>query len=292
MKVISSGVRKSDNSFEQSLASQPFFIVGDYDVVSRGGAHSVEVYYPRSSGSSGEVGKQQAERIAAEAERAVAFYAKYFGVASVEPFRVISTQARQLNTATSEAFSAARETSVAMVGAVTIDENIFRRDTIDLGAVELLSGAVARMWIDGQVLLRGSGVGMLRDALPIYLVAQYLGDRFGLPQRDAAFERFRRAYATIARNDAPLLMQNQLERNYATSVYNKGALVWRMIEKTAGALAFETALRSSLSRGKIDALSLAGWWSLQQGKRARATASAMPALALREFQRKPGFGGS
>jgi tetratricopeptide (TPR) repeat protein len=266
LKVISSGVRKSDNSFEQSLAAQPFFIIGDYDVVSRGGAHPVEVYYPHSTGSSGEIGKQQAERIATEAERAVAFYAKYFGVASVEPFRVVSTQARQLDTATSEAFSASRETSVAMVGAVTIDENIFRRDAIDLGAVELLSGAAARIWIDGQVLLRGKGVGMLRDALPIYLVAHYLGDRFGLPQRDAAFDRFRRAYATIARNDTPLLMQNQLDRNYATSVYNKGALVWRMIEKTVGILAFEKALRASLSRGKVDALSLAGWWSPQQGK--------------------------
>src|SRR5262245_56048053 len=266
LKIISSGIRKSENSFEQSLAAQPFFIVGDYDLASRGGANSVEVYYPRSSAGSGEVGKQQAERIAAEAERAVAFYAKYFGVASMEPFRVVSTQARQLNTATSEAFSANRETSVAMVGAVTIDENIFRRNAIDLGAVELLSGAAARMWIDGQVLRRGRGIGMLRDALPIYLVAHYLGDRFGLPQRDAAFERFRRAYATIARNDAPLLMQNQLDRNYATSVYNKGALVWRMIEKTVGILAFETALRSSLSRGKVDALSLAGWWATQQGR--------------------------
>src|SRR5215470_15329958 len=277
VKVISSGVRKSDNSFEQSLAAQPFFVVGDYDVASRGGAYSVEVYYPKGSG---DVGKQQAERIAAEAERAVTFFAKYFGVAAVEPFRVISTQARQLNTATSDAYSGSRETSAPMVGAVTIDENIFRRDAIDLGTVELLTGAAARMWIDGQILLRGRGVGMLRDALPSYLVAQYLGDRFGLPQRDAAFERFRRAYATIARSDAPLLTQNQLDRNYATSVYNKGALVWRMIEKTAGILAFEKALRSSLSRGKVDALSLAGWWSTQQGQQARGTAQPHPLCQL------------
>ncbi|MGH9755089.1 MAG: hypothetical protein ACREA2_20110 [Blastocatellia bacterium] len=264
LKVISSGIRKSENSFEQSLAAQPFFIVGDYDVVSRGGAaYPVEVYYPRGSS---EIGKQQADRIAAEAERVVTFYAKYFNAAPVEPFRVISTQARQLNTATSDSFSASRETSVAMVGAVTIDENIFRRDTVDLGAIELLSSAAARMWIDGQVLLRGRGAGMLRDALPIYLVAQYLGDRFGLHQRDAAFERFRRAYATIARSDAPLLTQSQLDRNYATSVYNKGALVWRMIERAVGGPAFETALRSSFSRGKVDALSLAGWRAPQQGR--------------------------
>src|SRR5689334_11533820 len=45
LKVISSGIRKSENSFEQSLAAQPFFIVGDYDVVTRGGeAYPVEVF--------------------------------------------------------------------------------------------------------------------------------------------------------------------------------------------------------------------------------------------------------
>jgi len=270
LKIISSGVRKSENSFEQSLAALPFFIAGNYDVVSRGGGdHPVEVYYPKGSGGSGgpgDLGKQQAERVAAEAERAVAFYAKYFGAAAVAPFRVISTQARQLDTATSDTFSSSRETSVAMVGAVTIDENIFRRDALDLGAIELLSGAAARAWIDGQVLLRGRGVAVLRDALPIYLVAQYLGERFGPAQRDAAFERFRRAYGTVARSDAPLLMQSQLDRNYATSVYNKGALVWRMMERMVGLQAFGTALRSSLARARVDALSLAGWWAPQQGR--------------------------
>jgi tetratricopeptide (TPR) repeat protein len=287
LKVISSGVRKGDNSFEQSLAALPFLIVGDYDVVSRGGAdHPVEVYYPRGSG---EIGKQQAERIATEAERAVAFYAKYFKVAPVEPFRVISTQARQLNTATSDSFSASRETSASMVGAVTIDENIFRRDAVDLGTIELLSGAAARAWIDGQVLIRGRGAGMLRDALPVYLVAQYMGERFGLPQRDAAFERFRRAYATVARNDAPLLTQSQLDRNYATSVYNKGALVWRMIERTFGAASFDNALRSSLSRGRVDALSLAGWMAPQQTQLGQQRRGAPQPHPLCQFSRCANF---
>jgi tetratricopeptide (TPR) repeat protein len=287
LKVISSGVRKGDNSFEQSLAALPFLIVGDYDVVSRGGAdHPVEVYYPRGSG---EIGKQQAERIATEAERAVAFYAKYFKVAPVEPFRVISTQARQLNTATSDSFSASRETSASMVGAVTIDENIFRRDAVDLGTIELLSGAAARAWIDGQVLIRGRGAGMLRDALPVYLVAQYLGERFGLPQRDAAFERFRRAYATVARNDAPLLTQSQLDRNYSTSVYNKGALVWRMIERTFGAASFDNALRSSLSRGRVDALSLAGWMAPQQTQPGQQRRAAPQPHPLCQFSRCANF---
>ena len=130
---------------------------------------------------------------------------------------------------------------------------------------------------------------MLRDALPVYLVAQYLGERFGLPQRDAAFERFRRAYATVARNDAPLLTQSQLDRNYATSVYNKGALVWRMIERTFGAASFDNALRSSLSRGRVDALSLAGWMAPQQTQLGQQRRGAPQPHPLCQFSRCANF---
>ena len=265
LKIVSSGIRKSENSFEQSMAGQPFVIVGDYDVVTRGGeAHPVEVFLPRGMN---ETGKQQAQRLAAEAERIVAFYAKYFNVAALAPFRVISSQARSLSTVTSDNFGAVREVSFATVGAVTVDDNLFRRDLLDQGTIELMAGAAARAWIDGQVLLRGRGTGMLRDALPVYLVAQYLGERFGAVQREASFERYRRAYAIIARDDAPLLMQSPLDRNYTTSVFNKGAMVWRLIEKQVGKQAFENALRISLSRRNVDALSLSGWFlQTQQGR--------------------------
>ncbi len=259
LKVVSSGIRKSETSFEQSMAAQPFFVAGDYEVITRGGeSYPVEVYLPRGTS---EIGKQQAQRLAAEAERAIVFYARYFNASSIAPFRVIATQARQLSTTTSETVSQSREVSFATVGAVTVDDNIFRRDSLDLGTIELLAGAAARAWIDGQVLLRGRGTGMLRDALPIYLSVQYLGERFGDAQRAEAFDRYRRAYATIARNDAPLLMQSQLDRNYTTSVYNKGALIWRLIEKQIGQQTFDKALRSSLSRTTVDVLSLNEWRS-------------------------------
>ncbi|MEP7336844.1 MAG: tetratricopeptide repeat protein [Acidobacteriota bacterium] len=262
LKVISSGIRKSENSFEQSMAAQPFFIVGDYEVVTRGGeAYPIEVYVPRGMN---DIGKQQAQRLAAEAERIVAFYAKYFNVAATAPFRLIATQARQLSTVTSDAFSSSRDISFATVGAVTVDDNLLRRDLLDLGTIELIAGAAARAWVDGQVLLRGRGTGMLRDALPVYLGAQYLGERFGEAQREAAFDRYRRAYSIVARNDAPLLNQSQLDRNYTTSVYNKGAVVWRMLEKQVGKQAFDNVLRASLSRIKVDALSLSGWYQMAQ----------------------------
>ncbi|HQR36264.1 MAG TPA: tetratricopeptide repeat protein [Blastocatellia bacterium] len=264
-KVLSSGIRKSENSFEQSMAALPFVIVGDYDVVTRGGdTYPVEIYYPRGLG---EGGKQQAGRLAIESERIVAFYAKYFNVAALAPFRVIATQARQLSTVTSDNFGAVREVSFTTVGAVTVDDNLFRRDLLDQGTVELIAGAAARAWIDGQVLLRGRGTGMLRDALPSYAVAQYLGDRYGVAQREYAFDRFRRAYGVIAKDDAPLLNQSQLDRNYTTSVYNKGAMVWRLIEKQLGKQTFDNALRASLSRRNVDALSLSGWYLPSQNGR-------------------------
>ncbi|MBP6823403.1 MAG: hypothetical protein KA368_17775, partial [Acidobacteria bacterium] len=154
-KIVSSGIRKGENSFEQSMAAQPFVIVGDYEVITRGGdSHPVEVYLPRGLS---EAGKQQAGRLAAEAERVVAFYVKYFNVAALAPFRVIATQARQLNTVTSDNFGAVRDVSFTAVGAVTVDDNLLRRDLLDQGTVELLAGAAARSWIDGQVLLRGRG---------------------------------------------------------------------------------------------------------------------------------------
>ncbi len=259
LKVIASGVRKSETTFEQTMAAQPFFIVGDYEVITRGGeSYPVEVYMPRGLS---ETGKQQGQKIAAEAEKIIAFYVKYFGIAAVAPFRIIATQARQLNTVTSDTFSQSREVSFSSVGVVTIDDNFFRRDAVDLGTIELLAGGAAKAWIDGQVLLRGRGTGILRDALPIYLTAQYLGERFGESQRESSYDRYRRAYNTIARNDAPLLMQSPLDRNYTTSVYNKGALVWRILEKMAGKAAFDKALKNSLTRTQVDVLSLNEWRS-------------------------------
>jgi hypothetical protein len=244
MKVVSSGVRKSATSFNQLLAAQPFFIMGDYEVVTNGGdAPTVEVYTPRGLD---ELGQRQARRLADEAARILAFHAKYFGAPMSAPFRVISTQARDLAFSTTEA--------------VTLDDSFFRRDTLDLGTIELLAAAAAREWIDGRVLLRGRGAGMLRDALPVYFAAQYLGDRFGQAQREAAFERYRRSYGPLARGaDAPLLTQSQLDRTYTASIYNKGALVWRMIEKRLGRPAFDGFIHQALDLRRVNVLTLTDW---------------------------------
>lgn len=265
LKVVSNGLRKSATNFEQPLAAQPFFVVGDYDVVTRGGdTLPVEVYAPRGLNAAGQA---QAQRLAVEAEKILAFYAKFFGVPANGPFRLISTEARQLGAISTEDLSQTRDSAFSTVGAVLLDDSVFRRDAIDLGTIELLAQAGARAWIDGQVLLRGRGAGMLRDALPIYLTAQYLGERFGAAQREAAYDRFRRAYITVARSDAPLLTQSPLDRSYTTIMFNKGALIWRTLEMLLGRPAFENLVRTALNRQRVDILSLSGFFDTQGTRR-------------------------
>lgn len=266
LKVVTSGVRKSDSAFDQTYAAQPFFMAGDYEIFSAGGSQTaglpsapkVEVYAPRGLD---EAGRQQAQRIATEAARMIDYYTKYFGGLVGGTFRIVSSNVRERDTAiTGELVS--HGLSFAAPGVVAIPDSLFHRQILDLGTIELLASAAARQWIDGRVLLRGRGTGVLRDALPIYLTAQYLGERFGDRQREAAFERYRRAYAPVARGgDAPLLLQSQLDRGYTTSVYNKGALVWRIFEKALGKQALDAVITRSLDRQRTDVLVLTDWRS-------------------------------
>ncbi|HEX4945340.1 MAG TPA: tetratricopeptide repeat protein [Blastocatellia bacterium] len=244
-KIVSSGNRTSDNVYEQTLAAQPFFFAGNYDVTSVTAAKSakIEIYAPRGLD---ENGQQQIKRLADEATNIVNFYTDYFGVPQPGAFRIIATGTTGL--------------TFSEPGAVAIDDSYFRRNVLDLGTIELITAAAAKSFIDGRVLMRGRGAGFMRDGLPIYLVAQYLGARYGEAQQTAAFDRYRRAYEPVARgSDAALLQQTPYDRSYTTVVYNKGALVWRLIEKKIGKAAFDKLVRSMLDRQRVDVLSLTEW---------------------------------
>lgn len=246
-KVISSGTRTNDNTYEQALATQPFFFVGDHEVTTVSAAKSakIEIYAPRGLD---ENGQQQIKRLSDEATKIINFYTDYFGIPQSSAFRIIASGSQGL--------------SFSEPGAVVLDDSYFRRNVLDLGTIELITSAAAKSFIDGRVLMRGRGAGMMRDGLPIYMVALYLGSRFGDAQQTAAFERYRRAYEPIARGtDSPLLLQSPYDRNYTTVVFNKGALVWRLLEKKIGKQAFDTFVRNLLDRQRVDVLSLTEWKS-------------------------------
>lgn len=257
-KVISSGIQKSETSFEQSQAALPFFITGNFTKAGKGTeAAPVEVWSPSGTG---EIGARQVERIGSEAERVTQFFSKYFAQPPSSPFRIVTFAGFGLTAVAEEGVSQTRESSYAMTQTLILDDHFTRRDVLDQGTIELLAGTTAKGWIDGKVLLRGRGTGFMRDALPIYLAAQYLGERNGPADRDAAFEGYRRAYAPVARGaDAPILSISPLDRNYTTSMYSKGALVWRIIEKQIGRDALDQVIRGMLNRQQVDVLSLVEW---------------------------------
>ncbi|MFN0123767.1 MAG: hypothetical protein ACKV2V_24970 [Blastocatellia bacterium] len=266
LKVVSSGLKRGDTGYDNPYAGQPFFFAGDFDVYSSGaettggiaGAPKIEVYAPRGLD---ETGKQQAQRLVTEAGRVIDFYTKYFGGQVGGTFRIVSTQARERDSAlTGELIS--RGLSFTAPGLVVVSDSLFRRGALDQGTYELLASAAARQWIEGRVLLRGRGTGFIRDALPVYLATQYMGERFGAPQREAAWDRYRIAYTPVARGgDAPLMAQNPQDRGYTTSMYNKGALVWRIMDARLGRQNADAIIRAMLDRQRVDILSLGDWRS-------------------------------
>ena len=116
-------------------------------------------------------------------------------------------------------------------GTILIEPGAFRRAKLDSATALLIAEAVSRLWIGGQTAVRGEGGGLLRDGLPRFLATLFIEKQFG---RDAAQEellRERLAYSTVAKRDAPLARVTPLDATYFSSVPNKGAMVWRLVDQ-------------------------------------------------------------
>jgi TolA-binding protein len=62
--------------------------------------------------------------------------------------------------------------------------------------------------------------------------------------------RQREAYASVARRGTALSQTTTLDEAYLTSVANKGAMIWRLVERTLGRDAFFGVVRAALQSGK------------------------------------------
>src|SRR6185295_13943936 len=121
--------------------------------------------------------------------------------------------------------------------------------------------AIARIWIDGRVRLRGQearsaqetraavkprSAAFLSDSLPRYLAALYFEDRFGKETARDLFTNMRWSYAPIAQSgrDAELGVQTLLLPNYSAAVFSKGPLVYRLLAEVAGRAKLIAAIKS------------------------------------------------
>jgi len=244
--VISSGLEKSGAAgatvYEQSLNAQPFFVQGDWDKVEgTGESKNITAFLPRGATTEE---KKQAEAILVFAGNAQAYYAGQLGPAPDAPIRLVSVR---------------RGSGFNDAGTILIDPAIFRRTKLDSATALLISEAISRLWLGAQTPVRGEGGGLLRDGLPRFLATLFIEKQFGREVAQEERLRERLAYSTVAKRDAPLARLTPLDPVYFSSVPNKGAMAWRLIDQTLGHDAFITTLRGLLQTGKgtVNGISLA-----------------------------------
>jgi len=256
-QVASSGISQAGGSstFVQSLNSLPLVVAGPFNppitsehagikialYVQPGIASAVADQTGGEAGTDGArnsaTGTDQSGRILAEIGQIVDFFTKTFGPAPAgASFNVISS-VHAGNTATA--------------GAVILNEQIFREDFLDAVTIQTLADAVARIWTDGRVRLRGQdsrtaeadhpaqrahSAALLRDSIPRYLSVLYLGERFGEQAASDAFGRLRAAYTPVAQShrDTELSVQSFVIPSYGDAVFAKGPLILRLLAHLIG----------------------------------------------------------
>jgi len=241
--VISSGIEKAQSgagAYEQSLNGEPFFLQGDWDRSDgSGAAKGVLAFLPRGAAAAE---RKQADEMINTAASARSFYASLLGAAPDSPIRLVAVR---------------RGAGFNDTGTTLIEWGAFQRSKLDAATAMLIAESVARLWVGGQASIRGEGSGVLRDGLTRYLATLFIEKQFGADAAEAQLLRQRTAYTAVAKRDAPLSRSSTLDDTYYSAVPNKGAMVWRLIERRLGRDLFLTTLRSSL-QGTGGTVTLAG----------------------------------
>lgn len=238
--VLSSGNERTATAgggtvYEQQLNGQPFFVQGSWDRVDgSGAAKGVSAFLPK--GATAEE-RKQGESLVGLAAAARAFYSTLLGPGPDVPIRLIAVR---------------RGSGFNDCGTVLIETGAFRRSRIDSATALLISEAVGRLWIGGQTPVRAEGGGLLRDGLVRFLSSLFLEQQFGREAALTELQRERLAFSSVVKRDAPLAMTTPLDDTYFSSVPNKGAMVWRLIDRRMGHEVFITTIKAALLAGKTD----------------------------------------
>jgi len=231
--TLSSGLERSPGVFEQPLSGQPFFVQGEWErIEGTGEGKGITFHIPKGSGPEE---LKQVETILALAARARSFYVAQLGPAPDMPVRLVAVR---------------RGGGFNDSGTILVDTSALRRSKIDSSTALQISEAIARLWVGGQAPVRGEGSGLLRDALVRYVATVFIEKQFGRESAQAEIQRERLAYLAVAKRDSPLSRATPLDDTYFGSVPNKGAMVWRLVERRLGLETFMNVLRSQVQAGK------------------------------------------
>lgn len=236
--AVSSGAEKSagaDSVFEQTLHAQPFFVIGSWDrVEGSGNAKGISAFLGKGAGPEE---RKQAESLIALTADARAFCAGLLGTAPDVPVRLVASR---------------RGAGFDDAGTILLSAAAFQRKKIDSSTALGIAEAVAHLWLGGATPVRGEGHGVMREALSRFIATQFIEKQFGPEAADGERARQRLAYESIAKRDAPLAVMTPLDATYFSSISNKGAMTWGLVDHVIGRDAFVAALRTLLLSGQSD----------------------------------------
>ena len=229
--------------FQQKLGGQPFFLEGNWELSDQ---NRVSVYTPKGAGADG---RKRAGELASLISEAKTFVAGILGKAPDVALRIVTSR---------------RGAGFSSGGTVIIDEAVFRRSKIDSLTAMNIAEAAAKVWLANGVSVTGDGYGTITEGLSRYVATQFIESKFGKDVADVERLRQRNAYAAISRRDAPMSRVSPLEDFYHTEVANKGAMVWRILEKRVGVAEFAKIIRSNMQDGNLTLTELRAAFSGQK----------------------------
>lgn len=229
-QVASSG-KSNGNTFEQPLNSLPFFVTGNWDIVEGAGeAKGISAWLAK--GASAEE-KKQAEALITLASAARSFYSSLLGASPDVPIRFVTVT---------------RGVGFNENGTILVNDAVFRRSKIDSGTISVIAESLPRLWIGGVATIRGDGYGALREGLPRYLGSLFIEKQFGKEIAEIERRRERQAHAAVAKQDSPVSQTTLGDKNYFPVAANKGAMIWRLVDKTLGREAFLNVLKTQMQK--------------------------------------------
>jgi tetratricopeptide (TPR) repeat protein len=135
---------------------------------------------------------------------------------------------------------------------VVVDEGVFRRAKLDSLTAMNLAEAVAKIWLGSSVAINGEGQGAIREGLPRFIATEFIASKYGADVADVERARHRSAYAAIVQREEPLATVSPASDYYYAEVGNKGAMVWRLLDKSVGRSSFFETLRENMKDGQVD----------------------------------------
>jgi tetratricopeptide (TPR) repeat protein len=229
LTVVSAGAETA-GAFESKFTLQPFLLAGNWDRTEFSG---VSIYLPK--GATADEQKRGSE-VAALAAEAKTFIGNVLGKAPEAPLRVIAVR---------------RGAGFASGGTILFDEGVLRRSKIDSLTAQSVAEAVVKMWLGDAVSITDDGSGVIREGLSRFIATQFIESKYGKDVADIERMRQRIAYASVSRRDAPLNLVAPLDDYYYPAVANKGAMVWRVLNRKAGNDDFFSALRTGIQSGRV-----------------------------------------